>query len=325
MCYQSISFGFIQEIMLIYKTDKFGHYHDYETLFAKLFNAKIVSPGINQVLRIFSPEPILFSDGDNSHIKFLPLIAIRGVLGRVSIFSMVRSEIMLSSKIQHQIKNSILQFWREYFRFKIISNHYGRPEPQIYSSNDFVVWEPQMWDVPFLSDGREPNPSVKDLIADCGGRYLLIAGRMNSKRCSSELTEWLKYGNCGLIAIVAGCGVEYEEIFARMENVKVVRGFVENIDLWYLISNARAINCFYDSSVARPSGIFGRAVQFKKPVIIRKGGFLDSVYKYERAIPVTAMPKSIQEMDLETVESIKISKDYDHSDHLRLAVQKSTC
>lgn len=286
-----------------FSANRICHHDDYYLLVNKIRTSFNVKKRGEKLRILLGKAPILFFDIDSSDLIYFPIILIRGLWGGNGLAISVRTEYLLEKRtiiqflfnrnrlifVKSLVKRMIFFLLKKYSSTTILSIHKNheqrkRMEPFV---NDFIQ-DPQLWDLEFLK-----LKSIKPIELDGyesakSGPVILIAGRFDEQRSKSELLQFLSK-NPNFNFIIAGIIESNDnQILNRYSNCFILNRFLSNEELIYLYEYCAIIYCYYTND--RPSGFFGRALQYNKPIIVRKNKFLHQAYNdYEKLIPVDSL------------------------------------
>ncbi|WP_269618881.1 hypothetical protein [Zhongshania sp. BJYM1] len=270
--------------LLILTTDKPGHYKSYGELCRSLRGRGEVLPSA-PLSTIFACKKLVLIDGDSRHLLLFPVVVLRALMGRSTVFLSVRTEDFLESRIKSRIKKTLVRLLIRFHRVKFISIHY--PSFNIYEGKlvSRCIYDPQLWDLPFIDQSVDFPPELQ-----VSPGYLLVLGTLNDKRCKDELIDALPELTEIDIVFAGKMSEEDECKITRFKNIVSINRYVSDAEILGLYKRAGAVYAFYDASVMRPSGIFGRAIQNNCPVIVRSGGYLDDQYgHFAKTISISAI------------------------------------
>ena len=300
--------------LLILTTDKAGHYKSYGELCRSLKGDGEVRP-FAPLATIFACRKLILIDGDSQHLLLFPIVVLRALMGRSTVFFSVRTEDFLQSRIKSRVKKTVVRFLIRFQRVKFISIHY--PNFNIYEG-DFIskcIYDPQLWDLPFIDQDVDFPPELR-----AASGYLLVLGALNDKRCKDELIAALPELS-GLDIVFAGkMSAEDESKIIHFKNIVSINRYVSDAEILGLYKRAGAVYAFYAPSVLRPSGIFGRAVQNDCPVVVRSGGYLDEQYGcFAKTISISTLTdlKHVFKGLDDDFFGFEGTKTFDHSEVLR--------
>ncbi|AKH67847.1 hypothetical protein IMCC21906_00153 [Spongiibacter sp. IMCC21906] len=269
---------------LFLTTNKLGHYKSYGELCHSLAGEGNVAESAN-IADIIGCESLVLIDGDSQHLALAPFVILRALLGRPSLFLSVRTEDLLGSRLKSRVKRRLIQLLLKFKRVSYVSIHY--PQLCQYEGRYVTkcIYDPQLWDLPFIESKSETPCEV---LGQKG--YLLVLGALNEKRCKNELISSVSSFGDIPVVFAGKMDLEDEKKLKNIPNITLVNRYVSDAEILALYANAGFVYAYYDQSVNRPSGIFGRAVQLGLPVVIRKGGYLERQYgNYEKIISLSSL------------------------------------
>lgn len=306
--------------VLILTTEKAGHYKSYAELCVKLLSGNICDVTVKEAARyseVLSVEKLVLIDGDSAHLALSPLIFLRAMFNKPTTLLSVRTEDFIGKRIKSKIKRCLLRLLVCCKRVNFLSIHY--PDMCEYEG-DFITkcfYDPQLWDLPLLNSGANiPSELDSDLRQ---GVTLLVLGALNEKRCKTDLLDKVASFPSIHFVFAGRLQSEDEAVLIGLSNVTVINRYVSDEEIIGLYNSCSYVYAFYSNDVCRPSGVFGRAVQLGKKVVIRKGGYIDAYFgDYVGVVSVG----SLEELDLLLVDRKECSKggsirDYDHSEILK--------
>ncbi|WP_421729114.1 hypothetical protein [Brevundimonas sp.] len=148
--------------------------------------------------------------------------------------------------------------------------------PSIARVADDWIDDPQLWDIEDLS--TPPSPLSADLVDLAAGRNILVAlGAQNREKGFDILARtWLEKPEIRSRWLFVAAGKvapsawDIANAFAEAGGGLVDR-YVSDDELRSLYGAATVIWALYAPDYDQASGIFGRAVQYEKPVLLREG------------------------------------------------------
>lgn len=276
------------------------HHDDYFLLIDKFRPSVNIKDNKEKKRLLKSDLPIVFFDIDSADLKYFLLIMLRGLWGGKGLAISVRTEYLLEKRsifqfifhrrrliyIKSLVKRFLFYFIKNFSTTTVLSIHNchadkKRMEPFI---NDFVH-DPQLWDIDILEIKPCRPPELKGYSKNKFEPIVLVAGRFDEQRSKNELLDYLQR-NRQIKFIIAGIIMpdDFEKL-QTLENCFLINRFLSNKELFFLYGFCSVIYCFYNND--RPSGFFGRALQFQKIIIVRKDKFLhNSFSSYNKLLPV---------------------------------------
>lgn len=303
---------------LILTTKKPGHYKSYGELCRALNGGGTVMETAPIWLTL-RHERLVLVDGDSAHLNLSPLVVFRSLLGRPTVFLSVRTEDLLNIRFKSRIKHLLIRFLIRLRRTSYVSIHYPGLKHLEGRCITKCIYDPQLWDLPHLTS-KKKSP---DELAGATG-YLLVLGALNEKRCKDELIANLDSLQAVKVVFAGRMNAEDKKKVETFPNVILINRYVTDAEILGLYANAGIVYAYYDKSVNRPSGIFGRSLQLGLPVIVRKGGYLDKHYgNYERMIKLSSLSALQHAAAADFVPPVggASALEFDHSDTLRELLQ----
>jgi len=295
---------------------KKGHYKDWEKFFKKFCNCKIIVNIFNQIKKIFSFNKIIYIDGDYQHLYFSPLIILRAILGQENIVFSIRTEFLFFPGIKHKIKRIIFKIMRKIPNIKTISIHKNKDNKKFDNYINEYIYDIQYWDLNYF-DIKYKKPKEMDEFKS-RKKIMVILGIFDKRKASNELVDLIKSNiELPFTFIFAGkVSQDNKKIIEQHKDCFIINRYIKNEEMFYLYKIADIVYCYY-SEDNRPSGIFGRAMQFKRYILVKKGGYLDRYHKeYKGLLPVNnlnelnqikmdALDKKIQKVDFDDSKKLK--------------------
>jgi hypothetical protein len=217
-------------------------------------------------------------------VRFFGVALIRAMLGRRSVALVFRpAEAINSSALRHRIKRGGLRFLRRVSLVRILTILPFEVDPRFGELACDWIYDPQIWDLQRPHISKE-TPLSKTVKAKSEGRRIVVAvGAQNHGKGFDYFVQlWidrpeLREAFCFVAAgkVVQSLGAA-SNAFEAAGGVLVNR-FLEDEELLSLYGCADVIWSCYAPSYDQASGIFGRAVQFGMPVIVRQGSYLERI------------------------------------------------
>lgn len=273
--------------ILCYSLIKEGHYGDWERALQKLLGCSVLHTFWAELVMLFTSRKIIYLDADQKHLIFVPLMLLRELWGGRNYLISIRTEYLLFPTLKGAVKRKIYAFLKRYSSARIISIHKGIQTDQYQRYITDYIYDLQYWDLPYMDTEQQLPPELRDWQPE--KPVVLLLGALNDKKSRVELLEFLvRNDTLQFHLVIAGRIMpQDQELLEQHSDCILINRYVENPEMLYLYSQADFIYSFYTADTNRPSGIFGRAVQFKKHVIVRRDGFLHhSNREYEGLVPV---------------------------------------
>lgn len=270
--------------LLIVADGEDGHRREYIALFQQMAANGGVAFETSPLrfARAWSPAAI-FSPMLEEHTgKFLAVAILRALVGRRSCALMFRpGEAVRSKAPKHVLKKWLLKVARALPAITIVTIMPFDLDPAFAEIADDWIHDPQLWD---LSPDQASVETMlaRDIRAAAGGRPVVVAlgGQSRDKGFDFLADTWAaKPGVRDAWLFVAAGKVakasrEKADQFAEQGGFLVDR-FVSDEELRDLYRQAATIWACYSPEYDQASGIFGRAVQTGKPVVVRQGAYVE--------------------------------------------------
>ncbi len=214
-------------------------------------------------------------------LSFLLVGALRALLGKRSCALLFRpGEVVRSGALKHVLKRLLLRAVRGLPRITIITIMPFELDPAFSAIADDWIHDPQLWD---LATGSDDVATVlaDDIRAASGGRPVMVALGAQSRDKGfdflsdvwdthpSAREKWL-FVAAGRISAASR---DKARRFAEQGGLVIDR-FVSDAELRDLYNQASIVWGCYAPEYDQASGIFGRAVQLGKPVVVRDGAYV---------------------------------------------------
>ena len=274
--------------LIYYSLNKPGHYDNYEKVFVKLFNCDIERTIFFQCFKIFSYKRIIFIDGDKFHLLFAPLMILRSFINRKNFIISIRIEFLLKNGYKMWLKKLLFLTLKRLPNISIISIHRADKTNNLKSYANHFIYDLQYWDLPYLKIAHRP---VEEVNRTFETPTILVFGKLNRKRVAEKLIELMsKKSKRGYHFIISGKNNFAKNTRNKLNECTIIDRYVTDDEMIYLFSFSDFIYCYYSPDVNRPSGIFGRAMQLEKKIIVRRNGYLHRNHKdYPGLIPIVSL------------------------------------
>ena len=273
-----------------------GHYESYSKLVELILDRECKVVYKINIKEFLFAEKYIVIDGDGVRLLLILITFLRSIRKCRTYFMSVRTESFVSKGLYARVKRFLLIVAKVQGYTRLISIHKGNSfVMDKLNSLDAVdyIYDPQLWDLGVFGKCEE-KPSELDIegrkFLDGGKKVLLVLGALNNKRSVDELIAGLTELSKMYQFVFAG--VIREEYLNKLygHDIILINRYVTDEEIMYLYNMADIVYAYYAQDVNRPSGIFGRAVQLDKFVLIRKDGFLDQQYgAYKYAIKVDSL------------------------------------
>lgn len=290
----------------IYSKNLNGHRLSYVNLIKKELNGECV----NVTRGLISKKPLFFLMVEDDFIWYFIFSVIRRLLGLKTVGLVFGAKVYTSSLgYKNKIKYCMLKFLNK-FNFSenisIIPNYIDNRFNEICSS---WIYDPQFWD--YSDDLCRDNYkqlvvgddikalSFSDLTISSIGEQSVKKGVINF----FELSNRFNYCNKVKFIFAGKLDKQCSEYYTNNQvNAKGVNRFITDDEITHLYNKSNLIWCCYHESYDQASGIFGRAIQFGKPVIVRKNSCLNIICEHEGIPHITNDElDELNELDVERI------------------------
>ncbi len=266
-----------------------GHRQSYQNLFAGLFGlSNIIAPlSMKQILKLIGAKTLLISTIDDAVLLYSIIIITRYILRKRTVSIFIRPQsCFFSGNFRFKLKYLL------FFNLKLIPGSsiitiipFQYREKYIDVSSQSVL-DPQYWD--YIESDRPPalgQSLLADQLQSLARRrpVLLFSGAVNKDKgieFLADIVEQFPEINNDILIIVAGpIDKRLEEHCKRLQEngVELVARWLSDRELESLYGISSLIWACYHPSYDQASGIFGRAAQFGKTCLIRRGALLEEI------------------------------------------------
>lgn len=268
---------------LIYVLKTRGHRQAYLDLLGPMFHLTPVTGRMTPRLfrRLVSARRLLFATLDDDVAGFTAVTAARGALGRPTAALFLRPHSCFSTaKRIYRVKHYLFRTLRHLPGLTIATILPFSLEPHYRLIAHMGLHDPQFWDMHDGSTVRRPRTSAlaEQIVAEAAGRQIVcIVGALSGDKGfrfatealvrNPELTKTVHFVAAG--TVTDDCR-DVAETFSDLGG-RLVQGRLSDEELESLYAIAHKIWACYAPDYDQASGIFGRAIQWGVPVIIRAG------------------------------------------------------
>ena len=272
-----------------------GHREDYYTVFSNLIGAKRTDSFWKA---LFSSAPVLIGaiEAQSALRKYAALAVARTLVGRQTAALLFRPLPTLAGATRKmRIKRKVLKLIRRLTPAQTITIMPFAVEPLFSSIAATWIFDPQFWDLhfPFPMDARLEGPLAAELRQAAGGRKICCAiGRQDEEKGFDQYsTLYATRPDLREQWLFASGGQVDEGIRSNLDVFEASGGFsvsrfIDQEELLDLYSCADLIWCSYHTTYDQASGIFGRAMQFGIPVVVREGSLIQKFCVSERIVHI---------------------------------------
>jgi hypothetical protein len=265
-----------------------GHHGEYLATVEGLLSERGMTVELSPsgLARLFSRDPILFMMIEESPVDFFLSALTRALLRRRTTGLLFRSgECVAPTTLRLRLKRAALKFLKRFSPCSVVTILPFSVDREFERIAAYGIYDLQLWDLKRPGVLAEPPKSdlVSAIDAVAGSRRIVAAlGSQNSEKAFDYFcTIWSAPANARLrqeFLFVSGGRVvsalsEQAAEFERSGGVLVDRPLTaDELSALYLRSDA--VWCCYAPHYNQASGIFGRAVQYGKPAIVRRGSYI---------------------------------------------------
>lgn len=261
-----------------------GHRREYIALMVRLFRGVGVETQLVRHWRdaTAASPPAFFLMVEESFAGYMAAALWRAVMGQRTVGLLFRGQEALSGKSPRlRLKRWGLRLLRRVPAVTTLSIVPFPVEPRLAEIADDWIDDPQLWDLQNLSP--EPTPLSEAVRGAAEGRQLVVSlGMQNEAKGFHFLAgAWSQSPplRADWLFVVAG-KVPPEERHVATEFVAnggyLVDRFISDAELASLYKAADVIWGVYAPFYDQASGIFGRAVQYDTPILLRRGSAVEA-------------------------------------------------
>jgi glycosyltransferase involved in cell wall biosynthesis len=278
---------------IVYAIGRDGHRGAYLDLFADMFNLEACKGALDKKMarRLWKSERLMFATLDDTVIGFAFIALLRSLTGRLTVGIMLRSQsCRADGTVVQRIKYWLFHSLSSMPSVSVFSILPHSLRPEVASVSSGWVHDPQLWDY----IGNKPDPDL-DLCAAiteraAGRRVLVFIGSISFIKGISLLAAVAEDLAKDFLIVVAGKALpdvddEVRRLISAGAMVEVRRVSDQEIEALYEMADL--VWCCYHPDYDQASGIFGRAVQFGRAVVVREGAM---IAKYGHLAPISNVP-----------------------------------
>lgn len=288
----------------VYASSDAGHRLSYNTFLSETFGLSPIceAPNFRTFLKLFKANKLLFSTFDDNIFLGVLVAFSRALFGRSTVGLLLRanscfapSGVAWGNRFRCWVKRNWYSSLNKLRYVKLISVVQPETDKRLYEITDHFAVDPQFWDMHDGTKLRQPkNSPLQKLICEAakGRKIICISGTLTTLKGYRFFADIISENpelNKKIFAVAAGKSLrdalETNLKFTAAGGMLIDRHLSDDeIESIYLESDM-IWSCYapaYDYS----SGIFGRAIQFCVPTIIRKDSYLD---KFSRLAGLSAL------------------------------------
>lgn len=284
-----------QSEQLIYMKSVDGHRQSYFDLLGPMYALSPVTGHMSGRLfrRLVNAQHLLFASLDEHMFSFAAISIIRSLLGRPTVALFLRAQKCFEyGKLIYPIKRFVFWGLRRVRLLTVITITPFEVAPHYAEVAHAGVCDPQYWD---LHDGaklRKPGCTrLSDEVRECadGRRICCVLGALGTSKGLGFLAETLgrhpQIVNQVLVVCAGRVMPGNGDLAARLsaQGALIIDRFISDAELESLYGIADAIWACYAPDYDQASGVFGRAIQWGVPVIVRESSVIATFADRNRA------------------------------------------
>lgn len=303
----------------VYTSSLHGHRKSYLDFVLKNFSSKKI-----EKRELFtSSDTVLFLMIEDSFPFYFAACLWRGLIGKKTSGLLFRPQpVVEAHSLRLKLKKWLLLVLKKIPNVKTIliipdSLHSGFPGISDGWIYDFQFWDIQQSDYQLfldLKNGKYINPLFARIKNGRNNRRVLCAiGRQNRiKGFDVFVNAYIDNEDIRekFLFVYGGKVIEHEElavIFDRIGGVSE-NAYISTDDIIALYSSCDLVWALYAEDYDQASGIFGRAVQFGIPVVVRKNSLIHKICELEGISHVTMSKDHVGDLARLSLESINLEQ-----------------
>ncbi len=275
--------------VILYEKNNRGHRQTYADICQNLLGADPLFGSMrSHFFKLFKAKKLICSSCDSYFLKFITLSILRAAVKRHTIGIMIRPEKYVNQNDWRYLATFVLlHITLRIPHTKTISILPFNVEPKLSTLVDDWIFDPQFWDLSYLGlDPRivDPPPELLNLKQKAAGRLIIASlGKQDTLKGSDYFCQiyianpelardalFIMVGDCSCLDTVT------VKAFCKAGGV-VINRFVSDEELLATYRIVDVIWTCYSLNYNQSSGIFGRAVQTGKPMIVRTDSYLQKL------------------------------------------------
>jgi hypothetical protein len=269
-----------------YEKSKKGHRREYADFFSRILKCEVIfGEGLKKYTSLMRAPYLLFSSCDDHLVFFVFLATVRSCTGKKTLTIATRPESVFKANTPKLIlKRSLYSWIRKLPRVKALSILPFYCEERLKELVDDWIYDPQFWDLKVM--GHVPDSKSVPEISRFSSRTknnVVLPGKLSRRKGAEFMIDiYLNFPEVrekyNFILAGKNQDVPGKKIDLFIENGGYFLGrYPTEKELLSFYDIAQMIWCCYPGYFNHSSGIFGRALQLGKSVIVRKGAYLDRV------------------------------------------------
>lgn len=260
-----------------------GHRQAYVNQFSALATKAHQTPRIvnNWWKTLLAPSPALFLMIEEHSVGYSVSAIVRAITGRRTVGFLFRGREAVDGRSPRLVfKRTLLRVMQKIPFIQTLSIVPFSVEPRLRLISDGWIDDPQLWDI---DDTSTPATLLSDevLEAAAGRRVIVSIGVQSEGKGVAFFTDaWLQDASLRSQWLCVAAGKVAPEVKDAVARFRAAGGFVcdrfiSDDELRSLYGAADVIYGVYSPSYDQASGIFGRAVQYDIPILVRRGSAVD--------------------------------------------------
>lgn len=278
---------------LVHVTDRNGHRAAYQDLFASILR---LQPEVgllrrSRVLRILFSRRVLFATISVEYHAYFAIAIARALIGKPTcgLFLGAQNIAPQRKSFKSRIGAVLIKVAKRMQKVTMLTICPYSLRPSSSNSTDGWIYDPQLWDIVDEPKEKAVAPPAEAVrLRGRGKPVIIFAGKGSKDKGFSELVEFAKTHSQHLSIIIAGkidddckaAAGDLREMGMYVDDryvpEKTLRAYYELADFSW---------CVYREKYDRPSGVFGRSLQFGVIPIVRTSSFLEK-FSAEFNLPV---------------------------------------
>lgn len=270
---------------IVYASNTAGHRQSYLDTLGRMFALDQLAQPMNRDVfrRLVGADRVLFATMDDDQISFLAVAIARALRGRRTAALFLGAQTCVDIGRWTSLKRLVFGLIR---RIPGVTTATITPfdvMPAYKGIASVGLYDPQYWDQLDAGVIADPAPTAlsEDVAARAGGRLILCAlGRMGANKGLDFLAETLERHPSlaeRVFVVCAGSVIgEVKPAAARLSaaGALMVDRFVSDAELESLYGVSDSVWACYSPGYNSASGVFGRALQFGVPPIVKAGSVI---------------------------------------------------
>jgi hypothetical protein len=240
-----------------------------------------VEPSLARAMAV--PGPLIIPMLEQRTMKNLAVMAMRALRGRRTLCLVLRATYAVRSRgVGFAVKRALLRVVRRLPGAGLLSILPVALEPRTGALLTGWIYDPEICDLGEDVLLRTPAPEIAALRDRAAGRMIVVAlGRqVEGKGFGFFCDLWAASPEVRERCLFVSAGTVAPELAAQAERFAAAGGVLMNArisdgQLFDLYAVTDAVWCCYSPEYDQASGIFGRAVQFGKTAIVRRGSYVE--------------------------------------------------